>query len=133
MSITRMPTPGRASASPMRSSATATRRSRIISTRWPSIRTTKSPKTAKHGWAGHRPGALASRLPQRLQNALDHFLGIAEKHHCVRLEEELVLDPRIARTHAAFDEEHGLGFLDVEDRHAVDRRFRIGLGGGIGH
>jgi hypothetical protein len=54
--------------------------------------------------------------------ALDHLLGVAEQHHGVVAEEQLVLDPRVARAHAALDEEHRARLLDVEDRHAEDRR-----------
>ena len=53
---------------------------------------------------------------------LAHFLGVAEQHHRVVAVEQLVLDAGIARGHRAFDKEHSLGPLDLEDRHTVDRR-----------
>jgi hypothetical protein len=63
---------------------------------------------------------------------IDHLLGVAEQHHGVVAEEQLVLDAGIARGHAALDEQHGLGLFHVQHRHAVDRRGRIGLGGRVG-
>ena len=47
--------------------------------------------------------------------------------------EELVLDAGVAGGHRVLDEEDGLGALDVEDRHAANRRSRIGLRRRIGH
>src|SRR5215212_671657 len=40
-------------------------------------------------------------------------------------------DARIARAHAALDEQHGLGPVDIEDRHAENRRLRVRLGGRV--
>ena len=60
-------------------------------------------------------------------------LGVAEQHHRVVPEEELVLDAGIARPHASLDEQYGAGTLHVEDRHAVDRALRVVLGGRVGH
>src|SRR5215470_11937729 len=77
-----------------------------------------------------KPRSIAST--QRLDDLFGHLLGVAEQHHRVVAEEQLVLDAGIARAHAALDEEHGLRLLDVEDRHAEDRRLWVGLGGGIG-
>src|SRR6201986_5528617 len=53
-------------------------------------------------------------LSQILHDLFGHFLGVAEEHHRVVAEEELVLDARITAAHAALDEEHGFGFLHVE-------------------
>ena len=62
-----------------------------------------------------------------------HLLGVAEQHHRVVAIEQRVVDAGIARRHAALDEHHGVGLPHFEHRHAVDRRRRIVLGGGIGH
>ena len=85
--------------------------------------------------AGDQTGARHRRGVQRysaLTIGVGHLLGVAEQHHRVVAEEQLVLDAGVARAHAALDEQHGLGLLDVEDRHAEDRRLRVGLGGRVG-
>src|SRR5215467_3017225 len=61
------------------------------------------------------------RLLERLDDLLAHFLGVAEQHHRVVAKEQLILDAGIARSHGALDEKHGLGALDLKDRHAIDR------------
>ena len=76
---------------------------------------------------------IGPALLQRLDDFLAHLFGVAEQHHRVVAEEQLVVDPRITRGHRALDEEHRLRPLDIEDRHAVDRRGRIGLGRRVGH
>src|SRR3954454_1562508 len=58
---------------------------------------------------------------------IHHLLGVTEQHHGVVAEEQFVLDARVARAHPALDEQHGLGAVHVQDRHAEDRRLRIGL------
>ena len=76
------------------------------------------------------PYCLICPLPfasQRLEDVVDDLLGVAEQHHGVVAEEQLVLHARIARTHAALDEQHRLGPVHVQDRHAENRRLRIGL------
>src|SRR5215468_4836978 len=70
-------------------------------------------------------------LFQGVDNFFAHFLGVAEQHHYVVAAEELVFDAGVAGGRQALDEEHGLGALDIEDRHAVDRRGAIGLGGRV--
>src|SRR5580692_239619 len=83
------------------------------------------------GTRENRP-ASARVLAQRLHDFFGHLLRIGEQHHRVVAEEQLVLDARVTGTHAALDEQHRLGFLHIEDRHAENRRLRIGLGGWIG-
>ena len=81
--------------------------------------------------AGHRrvAGILVAR---RLDDILGD-LGVAEEHHGVVAEEQLVLDACITGSHAALDEEHGACIPDVENRHAVDRRiFNLPKRGGLG-
>src|SRR5690606_21210279 len=56
-----------------------------------------------------------------LDDLFHHLLRIAEEHHGVVTEEEFVLHTRIARAHAALDEENGLRLFNVENRHAIDR------------
>src|SRR5262249_32920440 len=73
------------------------------------------------GVAAACAGSLMRGALERLHDVLAHHLGIGEEHHRVVAEEQLVVDAGIARGHAALHEQHGLGLLDVEDRHAVDR------------
>ena len=59
------------------------------------------------------PRPLPSRAPSRshrLDDLLDHLLGIGEQHHGVVAKEQLVVDPGIARGQRALDEEDRLGF-----------------------
>src|SRR5215213_7897773 len=49
------------------------------------------------------------RPSERLDDLFGHLLRVAEEHHRVVAEEQLVLDPGIAGAHAALDEQHGLG------------------------
>ena len=53
---------------------------------------------------------------------VDRLLRVAEQHHGLRVVEERVLDPGEARVHRALEHHDGLRVVDVEDRHAVDRR-----------
>src|SRR5678815_188774 len=46
---------------------------------------------------------------ERLDDPFHDLLGVAEQHHGVVAEEELVLDAGVARAHAALDEQHGAG------------------------
>src|SRR5262245_15415557 len=71
------------------------------------------------------------RSVEVLQDRVDDLLAVAEQHHGVVREVALVLDTGLAGAHAAFDEEDRLRLLDVEDRHAEDRRGRIRLGGRV--
>ncbi|MGH1557803.1 UrcA family protein [Caulobacter segnis] len=64
-----------------------------------------------------------ARALKRLHDAFDHLLGVGEQHHRVVLEEQFVLDPGIARGHAALDEQDRAGLFDVQDRHAEDARW----------
>ena len=83
------------------------------------------------------PGAfrVSRRRPsvQRLDDLLAHLLGVAEQHHGVVGEEQRVIDARITRRHAAFDEQHRARLFHVQDRHPGDRAGRVGLGGRVGH
>lgn len=60
-------------------------------------------------------------MRHRLINVFNHLLRIREQHQRIVFEEELVLDARITGAHAALDEQDGLGFFDIEDRHAENR------------
>jgi hypothetical protein len=71
-------------------------------------------------------------MAERLDDFLGHLLAVAEQHHRVVAVEQLVVDAGIADAHRALDEQNGLGLLDVEHRHAVDRRGLAALGGRIG-
>src|SRR6516164_599428 len=73
------------------------------------------------------------RLFERLDDLLAHFLGVAEQHHRIVAVEQLVLDAGITRGHRSLDEKNGLGALNLQDRHAIDRRRRIGLRRRVGH
>src|SRR3546814_4666623 len=53
------------------------------------------------------PGQSMPSVPQRLDDLLAHLLGVAEQHHGVVAEEQLVLDAGIAGRHRALrSEEH---------------------------
>ena len=56
---------------------------------------------------------------------------VAEHHHRVGLNEQLVLDAAEAGAHAALEHDHRARLLDVEHGHAVDRALRVGLRGRI--
>src|ERR1700690_4023583 len=71
-------------------------------------------------------------MVQRLDDFFRHLLGVGKQHHGVVAEEQLILHPGITTAHAALDEQHGLGLFHIQDRHAENRRFGIGLGAGIG-
>lgn len=64
---------------------------------------------------------IYSEKSERFDDVLNHLLSIRKKHHGVVLEEQLILDSRIARTQRAFDEQHCPCVLNVEDRHTKDR------------
>ena len=68
----------------------------------------------------------------RLDDILGHLLGVAEQHHRAVLVEQRVVDAGIAGAERALDEQAGLGLVDVEDRHAVDRRGLVVAGGRVG-
>ena len=70
---------------------------------------------------------------QRLDDILDHFLGVGEEHHGVVFIEKIVVDPGVAGRHGAFHEEDRARLVDIEDRHAEDRAGRVIAGGGVGH
>ena len=72
-----------------------------------------------------------SRSGHRADDLLGHLLGVAEQHHGVVLVEQRVVDAGVARRHRALDEEHRLGLVDVEHRHAVDRRCGSFLAAGL--
>src|SRR6202051_3222369 len=75
---------------------------------------------------------LAVIASHPLDDILGHLLGVAEQHHGVVTVEQGIVDAGIARCERALDEHHGAGLPDLQYRHAVDRRFRIVLGGRIG-
>jgi hypothetical protein len=56
----------------------------------------------------------------------------AEEHRSLRVVEQRVVDPGEAGRHAALEHDHAAGLVDVEDRHAVDRRLLDGAGRGVG-
>ena len=59
-------------------------------------------------------------------------LGVAEEHRGLGVVEERVVDAGEAAAHRALEDDDAAGLVDVEDRHAVDRRVRDGAGGGVG-
>jgi hypothetical protein len=72
-----------------------------------------------------RLGATLSRAAfsaHGLDNAVDHFLSVAEKHRCIGPEKQFIIDAGVASAHSTFDEEHVFGVLHIEDRHSIDRR-----------
>ena len=63
----------------------------------------------------------------------DGRLRVAEQHRRLRVVVELVFDAREAGVHRALDHDHRLAVVDLEDRHAVDRRGRRVLRRRVGH
>ncbi len=79
-------------------------------------------------------GVCGNRLfLQRLHDARQHRLGVAEEHQRVVGEEQLVLDAGEPGVHAALDDEDRLGLVGVDDRHAVDRARFVVPGGRVDH
>src|SRR5205809_4853525 len=91
-----------------------------------SIRRTRARRTRP---APHRPPAPATRPPARAapterepsserldprDELRDRVLGIAEEHHRLRVEVELVVDAREARIHAPLEHDDRLRVVDVE-------------------
>src|SRR5436853_2864821 len=71
---------------------------------------------------------------ERLDDFLDHFLGVGEQHHSVVAVEEFVVDAGIADTaHRSLHEEDRPRLFDVENGHSVDRRALVGFGCGVRH
>ena len=58
---------------------------------------------------------------ERLDDALDHLLGIGQQHHGVVLVEQRIVDAGIAGSQRAFDEQTGASLVDIQNWHAVDR------------
>src|SRR6185436_5539540 len=62
---------------------------------------------AKSRGSNRRQNTAAPGLRRQvLQNAIEHFLGIAEQHACVLLVEKRIVHAGIARRHAAFEHHH---------------------------
>ena len=70
-------------------------------------------------------------LLQCLDQAREHRLGVAEEHERVVGEEQLVLDAGKPGVHAPLDDEHRLGLVGVDDRHAEDGARLVVPGGRI--
>src|SRR5205814_9398449 len=105
----------------------ASEKSRRVSARWWRERRAAFPAICACEIPFRRPLA-GSASAQCLDDLFRHLLGVAEEHHGVVAEEQLVLDAGIARTHATLHEQYRLSLLDIEDRHAEDRRLRVVLG-----
>lgn len=74
---------------------------------------------------GYRSQVLCQHglVCQRLHNIVDHLLCVGKKHHRLVHVKHVVVDAGITDpAHRALDEEHGLGLVHIEHRHAIDRR-----------
>src|ERR1700733_3681657 len=60
------------------------------------------------------------------------LFGVAEEHESAVEVVERVVDSGETGAHAAFDDHDGVGFVDVEDRHAEDGAGLVGARGGVG-
>src|SRR5437588_5412004 len=60
-------------------------------------------RTARPSLANRASVMAQTLVLQRLDNRVGHLLGVAEQHHGVVAEEELVFDAGVARAHAALD------------------------------
>src|ERR1700727_510346 len=61
------------------------------------------------------------------------LFGVAEEHECAVEIIKRIVDAGEARAHAAFDDHHGVGLIDVENGHAEDGARLIRARGGIGY
>src|ERR1022692_3514216 len=59
---------------------------------------------------------------QFLEDLGDKCLGVAEQHQGLIHVIQIVVDAGEAGIHGALDHHHGVGLVDVEDRHAENRR-----------
>src|ERR1700737_4062356 len=95
-------------------------------------RETSAPSSALHFF----PTALAERKHpcptvarlQRLEllaDLTDRLLRVAEQHRRALVVEQRVVDPGEAGVHRPLQHDHRSRLVDVEDRHAVDRRVRL--------
>jgi hypothetical protein len=62
----------------------------------------------------------------------DELFGVAEEHQGVIEVVEGIVDAGETWAHAALDHHHGVGFVDIEDGHAVDGAGGVRSGGGVG-
>src|SRR6266446_9949115 len=76
-------------------------------------------------------GLLAVSSAEFAHDAAYKDLGVSKQHQGVIEIVERVIDAREARIHAPLDDHHGVGFVNVEDRHSVDGAGSIGAGGGV--
>src|SRR6266403_3766337 len=77
-------------------------------------------------------GLLAVSSAEFAHDAAYKDLGVSKQHQGVIEIVERVIDAREARIHAALDDHHGVGFVNVEDWHPVDGAGSIGAGGRVG-
>src|ERR1700720_4233240 len=69
---------------------------------------------------------------QLSHNRSHELFCVAKEHQGVIKIVKRIVNTGEAGTHAAFDDHHGVGFVDIEDGHAVDGAGRVGAGGGVG-
>src|ERR1041384_7622517 len=80
-----------------------------------------------------RPRSFSSRRSatdfisglQGCEDFVEHLLRVAEQHAVVLLVEERIVDPGVARGHAALHDDRGLALPHFQHRHAGDRTRRI--------
>src|SRR5208283_371809 len=77
------------------------------------------------------PRLLAVSSAELAHDAADKCLGISKQHQGVIEIVERVINTREARIHAALDDHHGMGLVDVKDWHPVDGAGSIGAGGRV--
>src|SRR5579862_3568356 len=61
------------------------------------------------------------------------LLSVAEQHERPVEIVERIINAGEARTHAALDDHHSVGFVHVENRHTKDRARLVSAGGGLGY
>ena len=83
--------------------------------------------TGKEGSSAGKAGAAAARseLLDALNELAGHFLAVTIEHAGVVGIEQRIFHAREAGTLSTLDDNDIFGMVGIEDRHAVDRTFRI--------
>src|SRR5580704_5369500 len=104
--------------------------------RWEHLDTTQSGVTSVTASRLQAKGKCDRPLASTAEfadNRSDELFCVAEEHQGVIEVVEGVVDAGKTGAHAAFDHHHRVGFVDIEDGHAVDRTGSVRARGRVGH